>query len=132
MSNLLRRLKFLPWRSLIQVSLLTIVITLVLDFLIALGYFQSALIQSALNSPLAVIFAAAAGAGMGALAVYLLELQRQVMINTSTLWALIFCLVLGLVLKALLRLPAILVGLDDIQLIMIVVGVFWKGRPYWR
>ncbi len=66
------------------------------------------------------------------LAVIILEWYRQVIINVSVLWALILCLALALVVKSLLPLPAVLVGLDEIQLITIVVGVFWKGRPYWR
>ncbi len=133
MNDPLRRLKFLPWRSLIQVAALTIVIATALDFLLSIGYAESAFIRSSLSSPFALLIAATAGVGIGALAVYILErLYRQVMINTSILWALILCLALGLVVKALLRLPGILVGLDQVQLITVVVGVFWKGQRYWR
>lgn len=133
MTDPLRRLKFLPWRSLFQVAALTILIAAVLDFLLRLGYTESALIRSSLSSPFALFIGAAAGVGVGTLAVYILERwYSQVVINAGILWALILCLALGLVVKLLLRLPGILIGLDEIQLITIVVGVFWKGRPYWR
>lgn len=133
MTDPLRRLKFLPWRSLCQVAALTIIIAAVLDFLLILGYTESTLLRSTLSSPFALLIAAAAGVGVGALAVYILERwYSQVVINAGILWALILCLTLGLVVKSLLRLPGILIGLDEIQLITIVVGAFWKGRPYWR
>jgi len=41
MRDPLRRLKFLPWRSLLQVSALTALIVAVLEFLLALGYAQA-------------------------------------------------------------------------------------------
>jgi len=132
MSDPLRRLKLLPWRSLFLVAALTIVTAIVLDFLVALGYTYSPIIRTILSSPFASWIAAAAGIGIGALAVIILERYRQVIISASVLWALILCLALGLVVKSLLPFPAVLIGLDEIQLITIVVGVFWKGRPYWR
>lgn len=132
MSHPLRRLKLLPWRSLFLVAALAIVIAVALDFLVALGYTYSPIIRNVLSSPFASWIAAAAGVGIGALAVIILERYRQVIVNVSVLWALILCLALALVVKSLLPLPAVLVGLDEIQLITIVVGVFWKGHPYWR
>lgn len=137
MTDPLRRLKFLPWLLLFQVSTLTTFIVVVLDFLLTLGYTQSSVINRALSllysAPWGLLVTFAVAVGIGALAVYLLErLYRQVIINAATLWALVLCLALVLVLKSLLPIPAILINLDQTQLIGIVLGVFWKGRPYWR
>jgi len=76
----------------------------------------------------------AAAIGLGALAVYLLERQcTQVSINSSNLWALVPCLLLTLWLKSLLPLDSFgLLSLSESVLIGIIVGIFWKGRPYWR
>lgn len=77
--------------------------------------------------------AIATAVGIGALAVYLCERWLpQVLLNTSSLWALVLCLLLGLVLKSLLPLPSLLLDLSQFTLVGVIVGVFWKGRPYWR
>lgn len=137
MTNPLRRLKFLPWRSLIQVSALTTILVVVLEFLLTLGYTQSPTIKRTLSflhaGPLGLLMTFAIAVGVGALAVYLLErFYQQVIINTASLWALVLCLVLFLLLKSLIPLMPILVTLGQIQLIGIILGIFWKGRPYWR
>jgi hypothetical protein len=137
MTDPLRRLKYLPWRSLLQVSGIALIIVIVLEFLLALGYTNSSVIRSMLSvlfaPPLGILLILAAAVGVGVLAVYLLErLYQQVRINTASLWALVLCLALVLFVKSLLPLPALLVNLSYIQLMGIVVGVFWKGRPYWR
>ena len=74
----------------------------------------------------------AVAVGVGALAVYLLERLDRLSINTASLWTLVLCLALLLFLKSLL-LPTVLVDVNnEIQLVGIVIGVFWKSRPYWR
>ncbi|PIG94759.1 peptide chain release factor 1 [Gloeocapsopsis sp. IPPAS B-1203] len=137
MRDPLRSLKFLPWRSLLQVSLLVAVIVIVLDFLLTLGYIQSDVFQRLLMlvyaPPLGIIISLAIAVGLGALGVYLLErFYRLVSINTGSLWALVLCLAVILFLKSLLPLPAVLFNLNQASLIGIIIGVFWKGRPYWR
>lgn len=138
MNNPWRNLKLLPWRSLVQVSILTLLIAMAIDFLLILGFIQSAIIRdllatALLSPPWSTLAVAAAGIGIGALAVYLLErLYGQVLINTSILWALIFCLIIGLGLQSLLPLESVLTGLNQTQVVGILVGVFWKGRRYWR
>lgn len=137
MTDPLRRLKFLPWRSLLQVSALTTILVVVLEFLVTLGYTQSAVIRRTLSflyaGPLGLLMTIATAIGVGALAVYLLErFYQQVIINTASLWALVLCLALFLFLKSLVPLMPILVNFEQIQLIGIILGIFWKGRPYWR
>jgi hypothetical protein len=137
MRDPLRGLKFLPWRSLLQVSLLVAVIVIVLDFLLTLGYIQSDVFQRLLMlvyaPPLGIVISLAIAVGLGALGVYLLErFYRLVSINTGSLWALVLCLAAVLFIKTLLPVPAVIFNLNQASLIGIIIGVFWKGRPYWR
>ena len=137
MTDPLRSLKYIPWRSLLQISGLTLVIVIFLELLLSLGSRQFYVIGSILRTlsapPLGLIMTFATAVGVGALAVYLLErFDRQVFINTARLWALVPCLVLVIFLKSQLPVPPLLVQLNYVQLIGIIVGVFWKGRPYWR
>ncbi|HEY9832490.1 MAG TPA: hypothetical protein V6D26_18030 [Stenomitos sp.] len=136
MTDPLRRLQYLPWRSLLQVSGLTFILVTLVEFFLSLGTLHSPLIRNALSllfaPPLGILIFVAAAVGVGALAVYLLErLYPQIFINRASLWALIPCLLLFLLLKSLLPIPG-LVNLTYPQLLGIIVGVFWKGRPYWR
>jgi len=137
MTDPLRRLKFLPWRSLLQVTALVVVSVMILEFLLGLGL-RTAIVAAGLEllftPPWAVITLFAMGLGVGALATWILErLDPPGYISTPTLWALILCLILGLLIKNLLPLPLLnLVRADYLQLVGVVVGVFWKGRRYWR
>jgi hypothetical protein len=140
MANPLHRLKFLPWRSLFLISSLVTLIFIVLDLFLTLGYNSSPAIARVINllygGSLGVLVQFGVVVGVGALAVYLLEkLFPNVMLNTSVLWALVLCLVVCLLIRSLLPIPPdVLVNLDDnqVQLMGFVIGVFWKGRPYWR
>lgn len=136
MANPLQRLKYLPWRSLFLLSSLISVIVTVLDYLVVIGYNYSAAIQQALTllfkGPMGILVSVAIPVGIGALAVYLLEKLYRFRINTAVLWALVLCLAVCLVVKSLLPIPNALVEMNEIQLIGIAIGVFWKGRPYWR
>lgn len=137
MANPLRRLKFLPWRSLFLVSILVTLIVTVLDFLIAIGYTYSGAIKQALNllyaPTLGIIVDFAVVVGIGALAVYLLEKLYKFSINSAILWALVLCLSVCLLVKSLLPLPRVLViNFNEIKLMGILIGIFWKGSPYWR
>jgi len=131
------RLRSLPWRSLLEVSGITTAVAIVLEIIIGLGVTQSAAIREMLQflytPPLGMIITLMAAAGFGVLGVYILErFYPQVLINNSSLWALVPCLALTLGLKSLLPLPFVLVSLSYANLFAVLVGVFWKGRPYWR
>ncbi|MEQ8959681.1 MAG: peptide chain release factor 1 [Coleofasciculus sp. C2-GNP5-27] len=131
------RLRTLPWRSLLEISGITTAIAIVLEIIIGLGVTQSAaigeMLQFLYTPPLGIIITLIAAAGFGVLAVYILErFYPQVLINNSSLWALIPCLALTLWLKSLLPLPFVLVSLSYANVVAVLVGVFWKGRPYWR
>lgn len=76
----------------------------------------------------------AVGAGVGALAVYLLDaVYPQLTIDLSTLWALLFCLMLAVLVRSLMpAVPPILVTPSTTLLLGMLLGIFWKGKPYWR
>lgn len=136
MSNPFSRLKYLPWRSLLQVAGLTTLIVAALELFLAWAMTQSDSLLRAFrlmySPPLGILILFGFALAMGVLAVYICERWNRIILNASTLWALAFCLLLGLFLKSLLPIPALLVELSQISFIAIVVGVFWKGRPYWR
>ncbi|HEY9751137.1 MAG TPA: peptide chain release factor 1 [Allocoleopsis sp.] len=133
----LRRLKFLPWLSLALLTLATLAIVVGIEVIIGLSYARVGAVRAILNvlfrPPWVAIALLAVGAGIGALAVFLLETRwRQLSINAGVLWALVLCLILGSVLRSLIRVPLILVNPNETQFIGLIVGVFWRGRPYWR
>ena len=137
MNDPLRRFKLQPWRPLLLVSAITVVLVIVIELLLFWGFNQSEVVRSSLvllfSPPLGLILPIIATVGVGALGVYICERwQTQVVLNTSSLWALVLCLVVGLILKSLLPIPALLVDFSYYAVVGVIVGVFWKGRPYWR
>lgn len=137
MNDPLRRFKSQPWKPLSQVAGLTTLLVILIEGVLSWILTQSDPLPSSLSpqssTPLGIIVTVAAAVGVGILGVYLCERwQSQAMLNTASLWALILCLIVGLVLKSLLPLPAILVRLSFNMVVGVVVGVFWKGRPYWH
>ena len=137
MSNFLRRLKLLPWREMLQIAALVNSIAIGMELFLAWGFTQSRGIRNVLTllygSPLGILIPLATAVGMGALAVYFLEYwQQQFLLNRTNLWVLALCVLLGLVLKSFLPVPPFLASLSEAALIGVTIGVFWKGRPYWR
>jgi hypothetical protein len=136
MSNPLKHLKYLPWTSLLPVAGLTTQLVAAVEVWLGYGVTQSSALRNALTllyaPPLGTLVLFALGMGMGAIAVYGCELWNRSMLNTGSLWALAFCLLLGLFIKSLLPIPGLLVDLSQLSFIALVVGIFWKGRPYIR
>jgi hypothetical protein len=137
MGNPLQRLSRLPWLSLMVAAVLAIIWLFVLEFFLWFGAVRLTLVQDVLEllltPPLELITAFAIAVGVGALGVYLLEVvYPHLIINSGVLWALVLCLLVAIALKLLFPLPASLVTLNETQLLGIVLGVFIKGKPYWR
>ena len=134
MRNPLERLKYLPWLELFQAAALTTLIVTTLD--IVLFQIIGALLFSSaplLIAPLFQVLIFAAAAGIGALAVFILErVFPQVFINAGTLWALAVCLAVLLFVKSNLQIPTFLAGISYLQFIGIILGISLKGRRYWR
>lgn len=143
MSNPLRQLKYLPWTSLFIVAGITFAIAITLDLILGLTYSQLdegtrftivRILAATLYSPIFSLFTIGAiGLGIGALAVFLLEtVEKRVFINAGVLWALILCLIIGLIIRSYIPIPALLTDINQMQLVGIILGVFWKGKRYWR
>jgi hypothetical protein len=94
---------------------------------------QFQLAQILLNSPLGILLPFAIMIGIGVLAVVVLErFYQHVRITAGVLWALLPCVALFLLLWRVLPLPAFLIGTSGIEWIAIALGIFTKGRRYWR
>ena len=137
MADPLRSLKYIPWRLLFQVSAITTLIVAAIEFLLVVGITQSAVIRSVIftlyEPPLGVLVTFMMAGCVGALAVYLLErFYPQLRISAGILWALVLCLTVVLALKTFLPLEPILISLNEVKFIAIILGIFWKGKPYWR
>ena len=71
--------------------------------------------------------------GVGALSIYLIEIQpSKVILNVACLWALFISLLIVLFLYKSIFPPVILLSTSQITIMGILIGLFWKGRPYWR
>lgn len=120
------------------ISILTLAGVSVLDFGLALGFEHSMVFKQLLSEwlrfPWSLLVGVGVGIGIGALAVILVEtLLPRLTLHASTLWALVLCLLLGLWIKLLLYLPGLfVVSFSQSLLVGLVLGVFWKGRRYWR
>lgn len=136
MRSLLQRLKYLPWRSLILTAILTVLAVALLELLLLTMVQHLPTVLPLLillfNPPLGLLVTLGAALGVGALAVLILERQFQPVITAGGLWALVFCLAIAVLLRQLLPAPTLLLSFSSPQLIVMLLGVFWKGRPYWR
>jgi hypothetical protein len=136
MSNPLRQLKFLPWLPLFQVAALSTFLTFLVEVLLVEGTqfpLTNQLLSILFQPPLILFVLFSAAVGLGALATFILErLYRQVAINTSVLWALILCVMVMLLVRSALRFPFLLITVNYTTLMGVLLGVFWRGRAYWR
>ncbi|MBW4470476.1 MAG: hypothetical protein KME45_08720 [Stenomitos rutilans HA7619-LM2] len=134
----LDRLKLLPWRSLFQAAFFAVLLLMLpIDGLLQLAVRnrdQSPILESLvglLSSPLvSLVLRLGIPVALGAFAVYVLERVDRFSISIGSLWALVLCVALVLALEQWLLFGA--PGFTMTELVLISVGVFWKGRPYWR
>ncbi|MBF2049481.1 MAG: hypothetical protein EDM05_041440 [Leptolyngbya sp. IPPAS B-1204] len=137
MNNPLRRLRQLPWVPLFLIALLTLFWASVLELLLVVSSRYVPLINAALrmlfSPPLNIIMQLAIAIGLGALAVVFLEIiYPQLVIDSGILWALVLCLFLILLARSILPIPTELLEPSYTMLIGNLVGIFLKGKPYWR
>lgn len=137
MSRNLRRLQYLPWGLLLQASAITTGIVIFIELIVAFGYEQSALIRRTLGflytPPLGGLLVLATAVGVGALAIVVIErFFPRLSISSAILWALIPCLLLMLFVKSLLPVPSQLINIHQPLAMGFMLGIFWKGRPYWH
>ncbi len=137
MRNPFWRLKSLPWASLLQVAALVVLLATAADLLLAQAF---GILTRGLAGPLLpflrlllLILPLAAGFGMGALGLVILErLFRQIYLDTAVLWALVPCILLLLFLKSFLPIPTLLVSAGYPQLVGSILGIFVIGKRHWR
>ncbi len=137
MRNPFWRLKSLPWAVLLQVAALVVLLATAADLLFAQVF---GVLTQGLAGPLLpllrlvlLVLPLAAGFGMGALGIVILErLFRQIYLDTGVLWALVPCILLLLFLKGLLPIPAFLVTVSYPQLVGTILGIFVVGKRHWR
>ncbi len=137
MANPLDRLKRLPWTELLLCGFLTALCVTIIEFILVILMraltIVAQVVVGLLTSPFAILIQFAIGVGIGALAVILLErFFPQVRIDTGSLWALVACLILAMIIRTLIPSPVTLIGIGQITAIAMLLGVFWRGRRYWR
>lgn len=137
MGHFIRRFKKLPWLSLLQSVALTFLIIVIAEVSALWGITQSQAFKQImillLTPPLGMLILFGVGLGVGALSIYLIEIQSsKVFLNIPCLWALFICLLVVLFLYKSVFTPVILLSTSQITIMGILIGLFWKGRPYWR
>jgi hypothetical protein len=121
-------------------AVLTSIWIFVMEFFVGFGIARSSLVQNTvvmlLSPPLGLVVTLAIGVGVGALGLYLLEIvYPNLRIDTGVMWALVLCLIIAVALKVAIlaaTIPVNLVSPNQTQMIGVVLGVFLKGKPYWR
>lgn len=133
MRDPLWRLKTLPWLVLLQAAALTVVVASLLDLLLAIALLNLPQPPTFLNGISGLLLVLLAAGGIGVLAVTVMEtIFARVLLNQGVLWALLVCMALFLWLRQWVPVPAVLVGLSYYQFVGMMVGLFSKGRRYWR
>ncbi|MGK7929714.1 MAG: peptide chain release factor 1 [Spirulina sp.] len=138
MSDYWRGFKQQPWTLLTKIAGTATAIALAIDLLLWVAFTYDTSLNRLFDPANPLIFSVLsllpliAGVGFGALGVTLCERwPNGIYLNTPRLWALVLCLLGGLLIKTLLPIPLQLVQLSQGGFIGVVVGVFGKGRPYW-
>ncbi len=135
------RFKSLPWVSLISTAVVTLTIIKILDLGLMIAYSNVPEVQLGFDlifsPPWGLIIIILLSIGLGALSVLLLETYFSPgLITAGTLWGLFLCLfVVMLIISFVSTLAGVSVGLLGINqnvLVGTLIGVFWRGRRYWR
>ena len=135
MANPFRSLRYLPWATLFLSAGLTVLVSTAVDVALILAIVNVPAITNALSAAriLMSIFPFLVALGVGALAIVLTDsFFRQIILRAETIWALIGCVLLILLVKSWLPIPALFVSFSYFSMMGIVVGAFTKGRRYWR
>jgi hypothetical protein len=136
MPNPFRSFQYLPWAALMLSAGLSVLIATAIDILLVSVLVMLPTLGKALLSlsflqnvlPIAAFF------GVGALVFFLtLQFFNQIPLRVDTLWALIGCVLLILLVKSWLPIPGLfLQGFDVVAMMMVTTGCFTAGRRYWR
>lgn len=129
-------MRYLPWSPLFQSAGLTVLVATAIDVLLqlALGYVPAIANILLFNQFLILLISLAVPCGVGVLGIFFTRaFFRQVLLGTDTIWALVGCLLVALVVKNLLpAIPAMFLGGFSIQTaLMVAVGCFTAGKRHW-
>ncbi|NCJ06572.1 hypothetical protein GS597_08655 [Synechococcales cyanobacterium C] len=133
----MHQLKSFPWWYLFTVSQVTVAAVAGLDLLLFLGVQRSPILFQMVTPwrqfPGLLLIQVGIGLGIGAISVIGLETFRRVIISGATLWALMGCLLLSLLLMGVISPPGVWqIGPDQGIVVGTLIGVFSRGRRYWR
>lgn len=129
-------MKYLPWLPLFQSAGLTVLAATAIDILIGitLSYLPQ-LGRMLVGTPfLFLALSLAASFGVGALGLFFTQqFFHEVRLGTNTIWALVACLAVALIVKSLLSfIPTLFLSGFSLQTVMLVaVGCFTVGRRHW-
>lgn len=137
MNKFIQRFKNLPWMALWQSVTLTYLIVAIAEVLMIWGITQSLALRKMIKilyaQPLDLLILFGVGVGVGALAIYLIEIRPpKIFLNTTCLWVLFLCLLVTLLIYKSIFPPVLLLSTSQITIMGILMGLFWKGRTYWR
>jgi hypothetical protein len=136
MPNPFRSFQYLPWAALMLSAGLSVLIATAIDILLVSVLVMLPVLGKALLSLsfLQTVLSIAAFFGVGALVFFLtLQFFNQIPLRVDTLWALIGCVLLILLVKSWLPIPGLfLQGFDVVAMMMVTTGCFTAGRRYWR
>lgn len=135
MANPFRSLRYLPWAPLFLSAGLTVLVSTAIDVALVLAVVNVGAIAQALSTAgiLLSILPFVAALGVGALAIVLTDsFFRQIILRADTIWALIGCVLLILLVKSWLPIPTLFVSISYFSMMGVAVGAFTKGRRYWR
>ncbi len=133
----MHQLKTLPWWNLITVSQVTVAVAAALNLVLFFGIQASPTLFLMLSPwrrpPGLLLIQVGIGLGIGAVAVMGMEAFKRVIISGATLWALVACLLLSLLIMGVIAPPGVwAIGPEQGILVGALIGVFSKGRRYWR
>lgn len=135
MANPFRSFRYLPWAPLFLSAGLTVLVATAVDVALILAITSVPAIATTLSAAgiLLVVFPFLVALGVGALAIVLTDsFFRQIILRADTIWALVGCVLLILLVKSWLPIPALFVSISYFSMMGVAVGAFTKGRRYWR
>jgi len=129
MADPIRELQRLPWQSLLVASGITLLLATLFDLLLLRGAQQTLILQQVLinltGGFLGLFTSVAAMAIVGAIALLVYQMQDGPHPkDLGTLWGLVGCLVLMLIIKFYLPIPRLLVDAGMAQFFGVIFGVF--------
>lgn len=137
MRDPLWRLKSLPWITLLQAAGLAVALATLADILLVqvlnqlLGGVTGGLMP--IVQMLLLVLPVAVGFGIGALTLVIMErVFPRIYLDTATLWGLVPCVALVLLLRGTLPIPGFFVAMGYPQLVGVLLGLFITGKRHWR